>query len=121
MLGSWNRLKDINTLIDTGTDGSITEQIEKINTGIGKVAVDQVVLTHNHFDHSGRLSAIVKKFSPKVYAFSPGPYVTNLLREGQLIKIADQDFRVIHCPIHSEDSICFYCEAEGVLFSGDTQ
>ena len=25
----------------------------------------------------------------------------------------------IHTPGHTEDSICLYCKAEGVLFSGD--
>ncbi|MCG6535462.1 MAG: MBL fold metallo-hydrolase [Syntrophales bacterium LBB04] len=121
VLGSWNRLNDVNTLIDVGTDGTITEEIEVMNTGVGKKQVDQVILTHNHFDHSAGLPAIIEKFSPRVYAFTPGPYVTHLLTDGQLLAIGDRYFQVMHCPIHSDDSICLYCEEEGVLFSGDTQ
>jgi len=36
-----------------------------------------------------------------------------------MISIADMVFQVIHTPNHSSDSICLYCEEEGVLFSGD--
>lgn len=119
-LGTWSRLEDVNTLIDVGSDPSVFDAIEQAPTGVGKRRVDQVILTHNHFDHTGNLPEIIKRYCPKVYAFSDGPYVDEVLSDGQFIHIADRMCRIIHAPGHSSDSICIYCEEEGVLFSGDT-
>ena len=55
VLGSWNRLEDMNTLVDVGIDGFVIDEIERISTGCGKKPVEQVVLTHGHFDHAGGL------------------------------------------------------------------
>jgi glyoxylase-like metal-dependent hydrolase (beta-lactamase superfamily II) len=49
VLGEWNRLEDVNTLVDVGVDGYILDQIGAINTGVGKTHIEQVVLTHNHY------------------------------------------------------------------------
>ncbi|MBF0501735.1 MAG: MBL fold metallo-hydrolase [Candidatus Riflebacteria bacterium] len=118
-MGSWNAIEDANTLIDVGTDGFIIPEIEGIYTGVGKKAVQNVFLTHNHFDHAGGLKSIRERFSPDVYAFSPKEGVDKLLRDGQIISMGDRMFEVIHVPGHSNDSICFYCQEERVLFSGD--
>ena len=53
ILGDWNRLEDINCLVDVGTDGSIAEEIRGMSTGFGKRPVERVICTHNHFDHVG--------------------------------------------------------------------
>ena len=118
--GDWNRLEDVNTLIDTGTDNSILDEIEKTYAGVGKRKVEQLILTHNHFDHTGNLEAIKKQYRPKVYAFHDGEYVDEVLKDGQKVHIGDREVEVIHVPMHSSDSICLYCDEEGVLFSGDT-
>lgn len=118
--GSWNRIEDRNTLIDTGNDPSIIEHIEKFPSGVGKKRVDQVILTHNHSDHTGILHLVRKHFNPVVYAFSPFQEgVDRILKDGDLIKIADQMFEVIHVPGHSDDSICLYSPSDGSLFVGD--
>ena len=120
VLGTWNALEDVNTLVDTGSDGNLLPEVEKIYTGVGKKGVDRVILTHDHFDHSGGLPAINKKYKPEVYAFS-GDHMKYLpLTDGQIIRMGDRDFEVIHAPGHSSDSICLYCKDERVLFSGDT-
>jgi len=41
-----------------------------------------------------------------------------LLKDGDVIKVGDLSFTVLHTPGHSPGSICLY--GEGVLFSGDT-
>jgi glyoxylase-like metal-dependent hydrolase (beta-lactamase superfamily II) len=120
VLGSWNSIEDVNTLVDVGTDGSIIDAIELISTGVGKTPVEQVVLTHNHFDHSGGLAAIKKKYNPRVYAFSRFEGVDSLLEDGQILRFGDREFEVIHAPGHSDDSICLYCKKDKTLFSGDT-
>jgi glyoxylase-like metal-dependent hydrolase (beta-lactamase superfamily II) len=119
-LGTWSRLEDVNTLIDVGNDRSIFDAIERAPTGVGKKRVDQVILTHNHFDHTGNLLEIIERYHPKVYAFTEGSYVDELLSDGQFIRIADRTCQIIHAPGHSSDSICVYSPEDATLFSGDT-
>lgn len=120
VVGDFKRLEDMNTLIDTGTNGNIINEIETLFTGAGKSPVEQIILTHNHFDHSGGLSVIKNKYNPKVFAFGKSEGVDIILADGQIIRVGDVDFEVIYTPGHSNDSICLYSEDEGVLFSGDT-
>jgi glyoxylase-like metal-dependent hydrolase (beta-lactamase superfamily II) len=120
ILGEWNRLEDKNTLIDPGTDGSIMEQIDREPTNCGKRAVEQIILTHNHFDHSGGVQLLKRRYGARVLAFCDGPEVDELVSDGQCLRVADGYLDVIHTPEHSSDSIClFHCES-GCLFSGDT-
>ena len=122
LLGSWNTLSDVNTVIDTGSDDFILKEIESTNTGLGKVAVDKVILTHNHFDHMGGAQHLKKKFQCKVYAkIFTDDIVDEILNDGEEIRIADRLFTIIYTPGHSTDSICLYCKEDQVLFSGDTQ
>ncbi|MGA2591466.1 MAG: MBL fold metallo-hydrolase [Bryobacteraceae bacterium] len=121
VLGSASRLEDVNTLVDVGQDPAILASIERAPTGVGKWPVEQVVLTHNHYDHTALLPRVREAFHPKVFAFSPNTAgVDGLLRDGDTIKMGDQYFEVIHTPGHSSDSICLYNRTEGVLFAGDT-
>ena len=121
VIGEWKRIEDINTLIDVGNDPSIIEVIKKIDTGIGKKKVEQVILTHEHFDHTGILSLIIKEYDPVVYAYSPFlEGVTHTLGDEEIIRIGDKNFEVIHTPGHSSDSISLYNADTRVLFVGDT-
>lgn len=119
--GTWNALADQNTLIDVGRDPSIIEVIQNAHTGVGKRKLDQVILTHSHYDHASLLPQIIENFQPTIYAFSEALQgVNTYLRGGEIIRIGDRRFEVIHTPGHTQDSICLYCEEEGVLFVGDT-
>ncbi len=120
--GEWKRIEDINTLVDVGNDPAILDQLEKMNTGLGKKKVEQVVLTHCHSDHTGLLSLIRERYNPTVFAFSPYlEGVDHVLEHGQRLRMGDREYDVIHTPGHSEDSICLFNEEDGVLFVGDAQ
>lgn len=119
--GDWNAIDDVNTLIDVGTDGFILDEIPTISTGVGKRKVEQVILTHEHFDHSGGLAKIIEEFKPKVYSYSQIPGVDEKAYDGKWVKIGDRNAQILHTPGHSHDSICIYVPDEEVLFSGDTQ
>ncbi len=121
ILGTWNKISDVNCLIDTGTDGYIVSEIDKINTGVGKSPVDKIFLTHNHFDHAGGVKAVKEKYNAKTYAAINGPDIDFILKDGEEILMGDEYFEVIFSPGHSSDSVCYYCKTEKVLFSGDTQ
>lgn len=117
--GEFNGLKDVNTLVDTGGDGSIVDEIKKINTGAGKTPVAQIVLTHTHFDHTGGVKALKAEYNLKILACSREEYVDVVLKNGDIIFMGDRQFEVIHTGEHSQDSICLYGWEDRVLFSGD--
>ena len=121
ILGDWNRIEDVNTLIDPGVDGSILDQIAEISTGFGKQPVEQVLLTHNHFDHTSGLGVIKSAFDCKVFAYRSGAGVDEVLHDRQFIRAGDDFLQVLHTPGHSSDSVCLYAPAAQALFSGDTQ
>jgi glyoxylase-like metal-dependent hydrolase (beta-lactamase superfamily II) len=120
ILGEWNRIEDVNTLIDVGTDGSIIDEIETISTGIGKKAVDQVILTHNHFDHVGGLDKIIKRYRPRIYSYSDLGKGEDKVRGWETMRVAERECRIMHTPGHSSDSICVYSPDDAAIFSGDT-
>jgi glyoxylase-like metal-dependent hydrolase (beta-lactamase superfamily II) len=121
VLGSSNAIDDVNTLVDVGRDPSVIEKIEEAPTGVGKQRVEQVVLTHSHYDHASLLPQIRKRYHPRVCAYSTSvDGVDRLLRDGETLKMGEEAFEVIYMPGHSNDSICLYCQKEGVLFAGDS-
>jgi glyoxylase-like metal-dependent hydrolase (beta-lactamase superfamily II) len=119
VLGTWNAIEDVNTLVDVGRDPMVVDRIMAINTGVGKKRVNQVILTHQHYDHASLLPEIKNTFGPIAYAFSPLPGVDKLVKHGDTFEMGDAVFDVIHTPGHSNDSICLYCAESGILFSGD--
>jgi glyoxylase-like metal-dependent hydrolase (beta-lactamase superfamily II) len=118
--GDWNALDDVNTLIDTGTDDFIYEELQNLSTGLGKRRIEQIILTHEHFDHSGGLDFFIKQYNPTVIALSQSLAITQKAYDGQQVKVGDRDAQIFLTPGHSSDSICIYVPQEKTLFSGDT-
>lgn len=119
--GDWNALDGVNTLVDVGRDPDILKKMMDISYGLGKKKIDQVILTHSHYDHATILPMIKELFNPVVYAYSPYlKGVDIILKTGENIKIGDKSFEIIHTPLHSSDSICLYCQENGIFFVGDT-
>ena len=121
VLGDWSGMSDVNTLIDVGRDPAVLDALSAAPTGVGKRPVEQVLLTHEHFDHVELLGTIREQFQPTVCAFRGGlAGVDRELADGDELKAGNRKFEVLHTPGHSSDSICLYCPEEGVLFAGDT-
>jgi len=119
--GTWNTISDVNTLVDVGREPAIIPELLAASTGVGKKRVEQVILTHSHYDHVSLLPLIREMFGPRVYAASASfPDVDVILHGGEHMKLGDCEFEVIASPGHSNDSVCLYCAEEGVLFAGDT-
>jgi len=118
--GGWNAIADVNTLIDVGNDPAVIDRIRATPTGVGKKPIEQVILTHGHFDHAALLPAIREAFDPMVYAHSTFVEADRILEDWQKLRCGDRMFEVIHTPGHSSDSICLYCQEDGVLFAGDS-
>ena len=48
------------------------------------------------------------------------PPVGHWFKDGDKLRFGNTTFEVIATPGHTPGGVCFYCEEEGVLFSGDT-
>ena len=95
-----------------------------------KAEIAIAAVTHHHSDHSGNLKwtreifgaeiAIPENGRPLLKGRLPAKGVRKLA-DGQLVELdGGVRLRVITSPGHSVDSICYYLEDEGVLFTGDT-
>ncbi len=121
LTGSWNALSDVNTLIDAGRDPQIFQRLQEASTGVGKRKVEQVILTHSHYDHTGMIKQLKEAYNPKILAFSSTlEGVDHVLLDGEKVKAGDGYLTVIHMPGHSTDSILLYDEENKFLFAGDT-
>jgi len=118
--GDFLQLSDLNTLVDVGRDVSVLGELRTIRTGIGKKPVDQIFLTHSHFDHAALLKDILSRFPVPVYAH-PHSRIEGIIpvMDGDTVTMADRRCEVIWAGTHSEDSICYFCHDDGILFSGD--
>jgi endoribonuclease LACTB2 len=96
---------------------------EKAEIGISCVS-------HHHRDHSANLRWLQEEFGADVRVFDQGMSllqerlpetgVSALYDGSELGPSDDVRLSVMHTPGHSVDSVCYYLESEGVLFTGDT-
>jgi ribonuclease/clavin/mitogillin len=92
--------------------------------------IGQSVITHYHYDHSSNLKWLRDQFSSEVYVLeaSKAPLGERLPDSGvHDLQLGDEvgpqggvKVRVVPTPGHSDDSVSFFLEDEGVLFTGDT-
>ena len=97
---------------------------------IEQAEIGVAAITHHHFDHSGNLKHVNEVLKAEIAVPHNG---VKLLR-GRLPKedvrtfndgtVLDLDggvkVQVLETPGHSVDSLCYYIEEDGVLFTGDT-
>lgn len=123
-------------VIDPGEEaGKIADYMKK-----KELVCEGILLTHGHFDHITGVAELASLTGAKVYAYEGerelmmdpaqngsvmvGYEVAlepeNLLRDNQILSIADMDFQVIHTPGHTVGGCCYYAKDEKVLFGGDT-
>ncbi|CAN5491269.1 MBL fold metallo-hydrolase [soil metagenome] len=50
---------------------------------------------------------------------SEPPAPTRALSEDETVELGEHTFTILHAPGHSPGSVCFYCEAAGILIGGD--
>ena len=118
------------------------EEKEALKTFIEDDKLKPVLLlnTHCHLDHVFGNKFIAEKYSltlhlhereQQVLAFAPtsglmynmpfdnytGEFL--LLKEGDIIKLGDDELKVIEAPGHSPGSVCFYCTAQNFVIGGD--
>lgn len=125
-------------VIDPGSNApKILEHLEKNN-----LSPEAILLTHGHFDHFEGVPGILESVRCKTYIFEEEMRLirdpamngsTGLMgrgtaiepectvRDGEVLHIADIDFKVIHTPGHTAGGCCYHVEEkEEYLFAGDT-
>lgn len=131
------------TIIDTGTGFYSKQIIETIHKVVPLTKIQQVVLTHEHYDHVGGVKDIIEltKGAAKILAHKevvlklkegkstfaemlggvmPKIKVDIPLTDNQQVTLGDEPFRVLFTPGHSIGSLCLYAQNSQILFSGDT-
>lgn len=92
-----------NILIDTSSEDNQEELLKDLGElKLKPEDIDLVVLTHNHWDHTGNLNL-----------FKRAEIITN-----ENLENLPSFLKPIKTPGHSEDSLCFLYK--DILFSGDT-
>ena len=99
-----------------------------------------VLLTHGHYDHLGAADTLCRTWQIRLYAGaaekellgSPDANLSadfympvslqadELLEDGTVLELAGRTLQVIATPGHTKGGVCYYDEAGGFLFSGDT-
>lgn len=97
---------------------------------IEKTEIALAGITHHHLDHSGNLKWVRECYGADVLVHDTGvPLLEDklpdtgvqTLHEGQVIDLGGgTNVQILATPGHSIDSVCYYIEDEGVLFTGDT-
>ncbi len=96
---------------------------------VEKEEIGIATITHHHSDHSGNLKWAKEFLKANITIPSNGrallkgriPAKVDTLNDGDVIELdGGVRLQVMATPGHSVDSLCFYLEEEGVLFTGDT-
>ncbi len=98
------KIKNQYILVDTSSKENkkeLVKDLQELKTKPEEINV--VLLTHNHWDHTGNLELFTKA---KVYDAN------------NIKKMPIKEIKIIKTPGHSKDSLCFLYE--DILFSGDT-
>jgi hydroxyacylglutathione hydrolase len=133
----------IPTVIDTGTGFYTRMVLEEIQKIVPLNQIQQILLTHEHYDHVGGVQDIVQASDGTAKIFAHKDVVPKLkegkstfaemlggvmpkikvdvpLAGGEQLTCGDQSFEVLVTPGHSIGGLCFYSKKRQVLFSGDT-
>jgi glyoxylase-like metal-dependent hydrolase (beta-lactamase superfamily II) len=111
-------------VIDPGCDDPA--HLERV-LGVAGGAVERIVCTHSHPDHSPGATWLRERTGAPVCGL-PAPedghqdpaYAPDAaLLDGESIPAGDDVLRAIHTPGHASNHVCLLLEASGLLFTGD--
>ena len=131
------------TIVDCGTGLHSFEVAKEIKRIINPSLIEQIIITHEHFDHcggareihqltnknakvlahilaSGKIEKGESHFAEMLGCSMPKMKVDVKLKNGDTLKIGNEDFEVIHTPGHTPGGLCLYSKHIKSLFSGDT-
>ena len=130
-------LNEGRTLIDAGNFYGMLHELSQV---FDLSLLDQLFITHCHFDHVGGMGELFDWCNPKVYGhidtlpfigFQGVPFMkimekagrtdqVVILRGGERLQAGPHSLEVIPTPGHTAGDICLYDRDRRILFSGDT-
>ncbi|MEU8139266.1 MBL fold metallo-hydrolase [Streptodolium elevatio] len=103
---------------------------DAIAAAVGDRRLAAIVCTHGHNDHINAAAALAERFGAPVHlhpsdrmlwdAVYPDRAPDRDLADGQVVKVAGTELRVVHTPGHAPGAVCLYAPELDTLFSGDT-
>lgn len=133
-------------LLISGNQAAVVDPSADADVILQKIAekgatLQYILLTHGHFDHICSLDTLRDKAGVPAYIHKadldmPGDSHKNAfsiffgqtrtyrapektLVEGDVLKLGEEEIRVLHTPGHTEGSVCYLC-GENILITGDT-
>lgn len=123
-------------VIDPGADYS---ELEKYIEG---KKIKYILITHGHYDHVFGVAELKRRTGAQIVIgeddaenlhnidkcnsgmrfpeIQEPAHADITVKDGDIIKLGDTEFKVLTTPGHSPGSICYILEDEKVIFSGDT-
>lgn len=126
-------------VIDTGYHTGLRELWGAMQAH-GTGALEEILLTHVHSDHSGGVAELVRRSGARVLAHADARALTDPWSPrglwlgptgqhlppftvdqvlGHEVAFAGRRWAVLHTPGHATGGVSFFCEDEGVLVCGD--
>jgi len=111
-------------VIDPGP--AIDVHVEAVLAAAG-ARIRWILVTHTHHDHSPAAALLQAKTGAQLLGMPPPPFERQdqsfrpdrVLAHGERIEVAGCALRVIHCPGHASNQLCYLLEEEKLLFTGD--
>ena len=117
-------------------------EFEKLSRFLDNKSLEPVLLlnTHCHLDHIFGNKMFLEKYNIGTYCHGNEetnrrdsiihadifrlkmeipPEPAGLLKDGEIVTFGTTELKVLFVPGHSSGSLAFYCEKEGVVFTGD--
>lgn len=102
-------------LIDAGAcDPRFEDFLSQHNLKLTKI-----LITHDHYDHTDGLAALLKRFDAQVFSYSGlvGGCPTAKLGHGDTLVLGETQGKIVHTPGHTPDGISLILP--GMVFTGD--
>jgi glyoxylase-like metal-dependent hydrolase (beta-lactamase superfamily II) len=112
------------TLVDAGVGDP--RHVDALETALGGARLAQVIVTHCHVDHASGGEAIAERMPHVRFFKMPWPVRDaewrvrwEPLADGDVVSAGDATLDILHTPGHSPDHVCFWSQADRLLFCGD--
>lgn len=103
---------------------------DAIAAAVGGRRLAAILCTHGHNDHINAAAELAERFGTPIHlhpqdrmlwdAVYPERAPDRELADGQVVKVAGTELRVVHTPGHAPGAVCLYAPELDTLFSGDT-